>query len=286
MRVFVTGASGFIGAHVTRELLSRGHSVTVLAVPGDTLWRLRSEAGRFAVVTGRLEDTSIVRSALTDFRPEACVHLAWFAEHGTYLHSQENLSSLAATLTFLRELIEANCQHVVMAGTCAEYDTRFGFLREDTPTRPTTLYGAAKLACWLLCEQIASQAKANLAWGRIFYPYGPQDDARRVIPGAIRALQQDQVFQATTGEQVRDYIHAEDVASAFCLLAEKHASGLFNIASGMPVTIRDLLTMIGGLMGRENLIEFGARPYREWEPPFICGDNRRLRQMGWKPRWR
>src|ERR1035437_4918872 len=77
MRVFLTGASGFIGAHVLRQLLARGHTVTALAMPADPMERLRSMAGRFGVVRGLLQDTDSWRPALQAFSPEGCIHLAW-----------------------------------------------------------------------------------------------------------------------------------------------------------------------------------------------------------------
>lgn len=285
MKVFVTGASGFIGAHVTRALLASGHSVTALVVPGDSLWRLEEAIGKFSVVTGRVADRDLLRRALNEFRPEACIHLAWYAEPGNYLTSPENIASLTDSLSLLDELIQTGCRQVIMAGTCAEYDTEKGFLREDTPARPTTLYAATKLAGCLIGQQLAAAAKINFAWGRIFYPYGPQEDPRRLVPAAICALQQGRSFPATLGEQVRDYIFIEDVAAAFCVMLEKQANGVFNISSGAPVTIRHLLETIAVLMGRSDLTQFGAMAYRDWEPPFICGDNSRLKQLGWRPEY-
>ncbi|MBU0697871.1 MAG: NAD(P)-dependent oxidoreductase [Proteobacteria bacterium] len=282
MRVFVTGASGFIGSHVTRALLGKGHSVAVLAPPDDPLRRLQDIRNSFEVITGMLGDVGILQKALAKFQPEACIHLAWYAEPGQYLHSMENIQSLTASLTLLNVLINVGCRQVVMAGTCAEYDTEFGYLSELTPTRPATLYAAAKLSCCLLGQQIATHAKINFAWGRIFYPYGSQEDKRRLIPSAIDALKQGNAFPATQGEQVRDYIHVEDVAEAFCVLTEKRAVGVFNISSGLPVSIHQLLETIGNLMGRAELIQFGALSYRDWEPPFICGNNSRLKNLGWK----
>ncbi len=285
MRILVTGAAGFIGAHVTRALLASGHEVAAMVRPKNPVWRLRDVLGQLYVITGSLGDADLLRSALDQFKLDACIHLAWYAEPGKYLHSPENLRSLTESLGLLQEAIRAGCGQIVMAGTCAEYDTDAGYLHEDGKTHPATLYAAAKLSCCLLGHQIASQSGIDFAWGRVFYPYGPQEDERRVIPALIHALGAGQYFPATAGEQVRDYLHVEDVASAFCHLAEKRAAGIFNISSGTPVTMRHVLETAATLTGRAELVKFGAVPYRDWEPRFICGNNERLKALGWKPRY-
>lgn len=284
MRVLLTGASGFIGSQVTRALLAAGCEVAALVMPGDTLWRLRDVAERLVLLEGTLYDIAALRPALADWRPEACIHLAWYAEPGKYLHSPENVPALTASLSLLEEMIRLECTQFVAAGTCAEYDTDAGWLREEGPTRPTTIYAASKLSFCLIGQQMAAASGINFAWGRIFYLYGPDEDPRRVVPAVIRALLRGESFPATLGEQVRDYLHVEDVASAFWALTERRASGVFNIASGAPVTMRQLMETVGDILGQTRLIQFGATPYRDWDPPFICGDNKRLRSTGWSPR--
>lgn len=285
LRVFLTGASGFIGSHVLRRLLSAGHDVSAMVVPNDPLWRLRDLVGRFDVLTGDLADVPALRTALTTWKPEACIHLAWYAEPGKYLHAPENVTALTASLILIQELATARCSHLVGVGTCAEYDSEQGYLREDGPTRPTTLYAAAKLSCGLLGQRLAATAGMQFAWARIFYPYGPYEDERRVVPALIRSLLRKQPFPATMGDQVRDYLHVEDVAAALVLLAEKRADGVFNVASGVPVTIRHLMESVGELLDSSQLIQFGALPYRDWDPWFICGHNQRLRNLGWTRRF-
>jgi nucleoside-diphosphate-sugar epimerase len=283
MRVFLTGASGFIGAQVTRTLLSRNHQVTILTMPDDPMTRLQALHDRFDTIAGTLEDTDLLEKSINGFQPEACIHLAWYAEPGKYLDSAQNIQSLVSSLSLFQTLIKAGCRQIVAAGTCFEYDTNFGYLHENTPTRPVSLYAAAKLSCCLLGSQLATQAKIHFAWGRIFYPYGPQEDQRRLVPAAIKALKLGTPFPASPGEQIRDYIHVVDVATAFCILMEKQTDGIFNISTGSPVSIRQLLEMLGKLMNRSDLIQLGALPYRSWEPPFICGNNTRLKSLGWNP---
>jgi len=224
-----------------------------------------------------------LEKSISAFQPEACIHLAWYAEPGKYLDSLQNIQSLASSLSLFQTLIKAGCRQIVAAGTCFEYDTDFGYLSENTPARPASLYAAAKLSCCLLGNQLAAQAKIPFAWGRIFYPYGPQEDPRRLVPAAIASFKKDIAFPASLGEQIRDYIHVADVASAFCTLMEKQADGIFNISTGSPVSVRQLLEVLGKLMKCADLIQFGALPSRNWEPPFICGGNTRLKSLGWKP---
>jgi nucleoside-diphosphate-sugar epimerase len=285
MRVFLTGAAGFIGSHVARVLIAAGCEVTALVRPTTNLWRLQGLLDRLTLVKADLAKVATLRKILAGNRPEACIHLAWYAEPGRYHSAVENLSCLTTSLRLLRELANVKCRQVVMAGTCAEYDTDPGYLREDGPIRPATLYASTKGALCLVGQQLAGLHDLHFAWGRVFYLYGPLEDERRVIPSLYRALTKGEPFAATLGEQVRDYLHVDDVASAFWTLAREGASGVFNISSGIPITMRQLMETVGDLVGRRDLIRFGAVPYRTWEPPFICGDSRKLRALGWSPRY-
>jgi nucleoside-diphosphate-sugar epimerase len=283
MKVLVTGASGFIGAHVTKCLLDHNHQVGILVRPGNAAVRLQLLQNRCETISATLEDKELLEKAIDRFEPEACIHLAWYAEPGKYLDASQNVQSLASSMFLFQALIKAGCRQIIAAGTCFEYDTNFGYLHEDTPVRPASLYAAAKLSCCLMGSQLAAQAKISFAWGRIFYPYGPQEDPRRLVHAAIKALMQGDVFPASAGEQVRDYIHVADVSAAFCTLMEKNADGIFNISTGVPVSVRQVLETLGRVLKRSDLIQFGALPYRKWEPPFICGANARLRNLGWSP---
>jgi nucleoside-diphosphate-sugar epimerase len=285
MRVLLTGATGFVGSHMARALLTAGCEVAALIRPLASMHRLDGISDQIVLFRGDLADTLFVRSSLAEWRPEACIHLAWYAEPGKYLHALENISALTAGLALLEELIRANCAQVVMVGTCAEYDADRGLLREDAPTRPATIYAATKLSLSLIGQQIAAAAGINFVWARLFYLYGPAEDPRRAVPALIRALLSGETFQATLGEQVRDYLHVEDVAAALWTLVEQRASGVFNIASGVPVTMRQLMEAAGEILGRTELIQFGAVPYRAWDPMFICGDSGLLRATGWTPRY-
>ena len=285
MRIFVTGATGFVGAQVVRVLLQAGVEVAALVSPDGARQRLDGLLNQIQLIEGRLVEVSSLRASLSDFRPDACIHCAWYAEPGKYLDSPENVPMLQDSLVLIETLIAVGCKQIVSIGTCAEYDTDSGYLREDGPTKPSTIYAACKLSLCLIGQQLAAAAGINFAWARLFYLYGPFEDQRRLVPALIGALQQGKQFPATAGEQVRDYLHVEDVATALWILAKERASGIFNVASGVPITMHQLMETISQIVGGGDHIQFGALPYRQWEPMFICGDNHRLKTYGWKPRF-
>jgi len=284
MKIFVTGASGFIGSHLTRKLIEGGYDVLVLATPDANFWRIKDIIHRINILRGVLQDISGFQDELHDWRPEVCIHLAWFAEPGKYLNSLENLASLQGSLNLLQALANCGCRQFIGAGTCAEYEIKHEKLKEDNKTKPQTLYGASKLSFQLIGEQIALQTGLLFTWGRIFYLYGTQEDTRRIIPSSILSLQNGKPFLSSFGEQIRDYLHVQDVADAFITLLEKQAVGTYNICSAAPISIRFILDTIGSMTGQTKLIKYGSLPYREWEPKYICGNNKKLKELGWKPK--
>lgn len=283
--VLITGASGFVGAHVTRFALAAGSRVGILALPRDPLSRLASLRGAIRVVRGDLASPQTYKAEILELNPRACIHLAWYTEPGKYLDAGQNLDSFVGSMRLIEVLQEAGCEHLVGLGTCAEYETSTDLVAENSPTGPATLYAAAKLSTYLVGRILAARGGMTFAWARLFYLFGPGEDPRRLIPSLIRALGRGEEFPATEGTQVRDYLHVEDVASAIWRLADQGHEGIFNVCSGIPVTVRHLLTTAAGILGGADKVRFGEVPYRNWEPDFICGDNTRLQSSGWSPRY-
>jgi nucleoside-diphosphate-sugar epimerase len=284
--VLVTGAAGFVGSQVVRQLVAANTQVAALVRPGSSRPRLRDLEDRVQVLEADFGDPGAIAAQLALCKPERCIHAAWYAEPGKYLDSPQNLDSLRASLALLEELAKVGCKHVVGVGTCFEYEMGSAPLGEDSPTKPFTLYAAAKHAFHVVATQRAAQLGMDLAWARLFYLYGPFEDERRLVPAAIKALSAGQEFKTTSGEQVRDYLHIEDVASGLVALSTHGATGAFNVSSGVPVTIAALMQTLGDLLGRPELIRQGAFPVRDWDPDYVCGDNHRLRtETHWSPRY-
>jgi nucleoside-diphosphate-sugar epimerase len=252
----------------------------------SNLWRIEDIQSSLKLVQADLCDAEALEALMSSVKPDVCLHLAWFAEPGVYVNSMQNLDMLTASLRLSALAARAGCKYFMGVGTCFEYDLNYGYLSESTPVKPQSLYAGSKLAFKSVLDQIGRTTGLETAWVRLFYQYGAYEDKRRVVPAVITSLLSNQKQKLTRGEQIRDYLHVEDVASAITAIFRKRLTGEVNIGSGIPITIRDLTTKIGALLDRTELLEYGAIPYNPDDPRFVCANNRHLvEQTGWKPRF-
>jgi nucleoside-diphosphate-sugar epimerase len=233
-----------------------------------------------------LLDGPQVDQLLDQVRPTHLLHFAWYATPPDYWTATENVSWAEAGLGLLRRFGATGGERAVLAGTCAEYDLSHGYCSELlTPLRPVSLYGACKHALQTVTAEAGDALGLSTAWGRIFHLYGPAEHPSRLVASVISALLAGDPAPCSHGRQVRDFLHAEDVASAFVSLLDSGVEGPVNISSGVPVTIGTVASTIGTLVGRPELIRLGARAAPPGEPPVILADVRRLQaEVGWEPR--
>lgn len=178
MKVMMTGASGFIGSYVISALLELDIDVITIGRNYSSMQVSYHDIDLLA--TKELSDL------MTQERPTHLLHLAWEATHGKYWTSAVNLRWVDST----SRLVEAFClsggKHVILAGTCAEYDWSFGYCMEEcTPLNPTTLYGVAKDSSRRLAEAICDQYDVSCCCGRLFLAFGPGEARSRLIPSLI-----------------------------------------------------------------------------------------------------
>lgn len=281
-RVLLTGASGFIGQQCLEELPLLGYEVHAVS-------RRRFSGARSHVVWHQhdlLENKP--DTLLEKVRPSHLLHLAWCVTPGAYWTSPENLRWVGASLALIRAFRERGGERFVGAGTCAEYDwTGDGHLAElATERRPATLYGACKDALRRIIASYGAQTGLSYAWAHFFFMYGPMEPPGRFVSSVVAGLLGGERPRCTIGTQVRDFLHVRDVAGAITALLDSPVQGPVNIASGVPVSLRDVVRQIEVEVGMPGRTELGALPTPTDAPPRLTASTERLfSEVGWQPHY-
>lgn len=240
--LLITGSSGFIGRYTIEPLRQAGFEVYALDSSIDLL------------------QTEKIQEILYDFKPTHLLHLAWLTTPGVFFESPDNLKWVEATLALVRHFKEFGGQRFIGAGTC------FETLLSD-PSE--TFYGFCKNSTRLLLEKYCEKSGLEFAWGRIYFLYGPHERPERLVPSIVRGLLKGEEVACTQGKQIRDYMYVEDCAKCFVDLVSTQSTGVFDIASGQSIQLKELILAFAHALGRSDLIKFGARPERLGEPEVI-----------------
>jgi nucleoside-diphosphate-sugar epimerase len=279
-RVLVTGAGGFIGRGTLAPLRARGfevHAVSTRERPagGDVRWH-----------TADLLEPGAAERVVAAVRPTHLLHLAWDTTPGAFWSTPENVRWAGASLALLRAVADRGGERAVIAGTCAEYAwaDEVHCVEGETPLEPATLYGSSKHGLRLAAERHAAATGMALAWGRVFFVFGPHEHPARLVSSVASALVRGEPAELSPGDQVRDFLYSEDLAAAFVALLSSGVEGPVNLASGEPTPVRALAEALAEAAGRPDLLRLGARPARRGEPAALTADVRRLREdVGWAP---
>jgi len=285
-KLLLTGASGFIGAPCVELLLARGFEVHAVA-------RRALGLERENVIEHQLDllDQSTHQALLERVQPTHLLHMAWTtkppfetSKDGKVRGTLDHYDWVTASLSLVRAFSEVGGKRLVVCGSSAEYDWSYGYCSERlTATTPDTLYGASKHALRVLVEALVRDRQLSAAWPRIFFCYGPGELPRRLVPSVILSLLANKPALCSHGNQIRDYLHVQDVAEALVQLLDSPVEGPVNVASGQAIALRDVLLPIGELMGKGELIRLGAIPARANDQPLVVGNNQRLvSELGWQ----
>ena len=279
--VLITGATGFIGRHALDPLIARG-----FRVHGVSSKHGLPEASNVTWHVADLFDAAAVRALLETVAPSHLLHFAWSMVPGGAAPAQEHVRWVQATLELVRTFAEVGGTRVVAAGSCAEYDWRYGYCVENlTPLVPRSCYGVCKNATRMVCESYFNELRLSLSWARLFFVYGPHEPLARLVPSIVSSLNRGTAAPCTHGEQLRDYLHVEDAAEACVALLDSEVRGPVNVGSGRPSKLRDMAEHIARRMNAEELLRMGAIPVPLDDPPVVVADVRRLTtEVGWRPR--
>jgi nucleoside-diphosphate-sugar epimerase len=282
--VVVTGASGFVGAHLARRLVAAGARVHVLARPSSDLWRLGEAQARVTRHDADLTDAAAVAAAVAEARPAVIYHSAAYGGYAGEDDARAIIdTNLRGTVNLLAAASDACLIHV---GSSSEYGLKTEPMREDMALEPATLYGVTKAAATLACRAAAQRTGRRIATARLFSPYGPMEAPGRLIPSVIRACLAGEDPEVTAGDQARDFVFINDAID--CLLRMPAAvlspGEVVNVGSGRQATVREVVERIVALTGAAVTPRWGAVATRQPETrTWVADITRAQARLGWTP---
>ncbi len=290
MRALVTGATGFIGSHLTRRLVAKGVDVHVLVRPSSDPWRLQDVWYRLHVHYGDLRSYEDVARVVRAVRPDTIFHLGSYVNVKRALDDVDEVNQviIGGTLNLIRAVLaEAPDAFFINTGTCEEYGDGPVPFREDQLPRPVSPYSAAKTAATFFTHMAVKSLGLKAVTVRPFLTYGPAQQPLRLIPQAILAGLLRREFKMTPGEQTREFNYVDDIVEGYLQVARhpEYVGEIFNLGNGQEIKVRDVVRLIFDLMGNPIEPQIGALPYRPGETWHFYSDPSKARRMlQWFPK--
>lgn len=284
-RLVVTGGTGFLGSAFVRHAATHGATVTVLARPSASAWRLADASGdRVTMVPAALADLPAM--SLPSARAGVFVHFAAAGVNQNFDDVPELVSTnVLGTAEALLFSLHNGIERFVLVGSSGEYGPG-NRLSEAAALRPTSEYGATRAAATLLARAFAERRGLDVVVVRPFAVYGPFEPAYRLIPYAVMRGLRGEPIRISSGSQTRDYVHVDDVAAgiARACLVPGAAGGIYNLCSGVETSVREAATLIAELTGGRSAVDVGARADIPGEMWRTSGDPSRAREtLDWQP---
>jgi len=300
----VTGGAGYIGSHTCQALSRAGYSVAVF----DNLVAGHRAAVRYGdLVEGDVTDLQAVRTALRRLEVSGVVHLAAFLDVGESIREPARYyrNNVTGALTVLEAMALESVRAFVFSSTCAVYgDPIETPIHETHPRNPINSYGETKLAVERALPHFERAAGLRWAALRYFNAAGADPDGElgedhapeiHLIPRALEAAAGGpslQVFgddHATPdGTCLRDYVHVSDLADAHAnaleAVVESGRSGVYNLGTGRPHSVRDVIRTVEHVTGRT--VPWTVAPRRAGDPAVLYAASQKAQaELHWKPRW-
>lgn len=288
MRALVTGATGFIGSHLTRALLAHGHEVHVLLRPNSPRRGNLPEDVR--VILGDVLAPPTKEALPKDI--DIVYHLAGMASPPEGLHDPVGCIRLnvVGTQNVLEWVRGGRVGRFVLASSVYVYGNTDSLpMREDGPVEPYSPLGASKMAAEYLLHTYATCYDVPGLIYRIFTVYGPGSRQDQLVPSLLLRVQRGEALELGEPNATRDFVYVDDVVDAL-LLAERYAGpvDIFNVGSGRETSVKGLVAQVLEVTGRRDTpVRFGALPARSDERQRVsrhwAAINKMRDRLGWRP---
>ncbi len=272
MRVLVTGAGGYIGRHIVKELLDKGHEV----LASDFSFKGIDERAKFI-------DEPIFSGEKDIFNrlgcPDCLIHMAW--RDGFIHNSNAHMQDLSNHIIFLENMIDGGLKYLTVMGTMHEIGYHEGAIEENTPCNPLSMYGIAKNALRQTLLLYCKDKDVNLHWLRAYYIYGDDMRGSSIFAKICQAVEDGKkTFPFTTGKNKYDFIHVDKLAEQIVASSvQNEVNGVINVCTGNPISLGEQIETFIKDHNFDIKLEYGAFPDRPYDSPITYGDAAKIKKI-------
>ena len=265
MKYVVTGANGYIGRHVVKELLDNGEQVVAVDINCDWI-----DSRAVCYNASIFEDNERIYEEFG--KPDVCIHLAW--RNGFVHNDMSHIEDLPKHLLFLNRLIEGGIKQLVVMGSMHEVGYWEGAIDEDTPTNPESLYGIAKNSLRESLNVLIEKKEICLQWLRGYYILGDDLKNHSIFTKLLEADKEGkEKFPFTSGKNKYDFISVQELAMQIAATARQtKIDGIINCCTGNPITLADRVEKFIQDNNLKIKLDYGAFPDRPYDSPGVWGN--------------
>lgn len=272
MKILVTGANGYLGTGVVKQLCDDGVHVVAAC------------HSRIDIVDKRAEiktcDIFDLKDPFEFFgQPDVLLHMAW--RNGFVHNDQSHMEDLPKHYSFIKKMIDSGCKHIAVIGTMHEVGFFEGSIKEDTPTHPESLYGISKDALRNAVKLICKNAGATFQWLRGYYIVGNSECGCSIFSKITSAEKNGQeMFPFTMGINQWDFIDYDDFAKRVASTVEQDKiNGVINICHGRPEKLADRVERFIKENNYKIKLDYGKFPDRPYDSKAVWGDDNKINQI-------
>ena len=282
-RLLVIGGTGFIGHHLLKTVQQKGWEITSISLNSPTKGRY-VDGVRYLHFD--MSDRILVKRNLVE-EFNYVVNLSGYINHRLFMDDGRRLieTHFIALQNLLEFLPRGKLERFVQIGSSDEYGNKKAPQHEDLREQPISPYSLAKVASTYFLQMLHQTENFPSVILRLFLTYGPGQDMQRFLPQTIRGCLEDNPFPTSSGEQLRDFCHVDDTITAImhALDASKVEGEVFNIATGKPITIREVIQKVCKITGYGNP-QYGHLPYRPGENMALYANISKAKKfLHWEP---
>ena len=279
MKILLSGASGFLGTHLLDYFIESGFQIIIIKRSSTDLTQLQKRFGNLEAWNYEGNELNNLFSVHSDI--DIIMHAA--TDYGR--HDLSLISTFWANEALPIKLLELAILHKV--GLFFNFDTFFS--SQNSVYDHLKAYTLSKRHFREWGEYIGNANSIYFLNLRLFHLYGPGDSSEKFIPSMVRQCLANDEIDLTDGEQMRDFIHVNDVVAAVKMLIEsksweKFGYQHYDVGIGSSVSIRYLIEIIKKKCCSNSKLNFGALPIRAGEFKNSCADTKALRAIGWTPK--